>query len=252
MKIISWNVNGIRAAVKKGFLDFLKSEEPDILCIQETKALTTDLPEEVLNPPGYYGIWFSAEKKGYSGVAIFTKIKPIEIFKGFGVEKFDREGRVLQTNFKDFILFNVYFPNGQMNDERLQYKLNFYKEFFTYCDDLRKSGNHLIICGDYNIAHKEIDLANPKQNEKVSGFLPIERKWLDKIIKDGYVDTFRLFNKEPKQYTWWTYRFAARNRNVGWRIDYFFTNKEFVPKIKNASIMPHILGSDHCPVVLNL
>lgn len=252
MRIISWNVNGIRAAVNKGFLEFLKSEAPDLCCIQETKALPTDVPDEVLNPSGYYGIWHSAQKKGYSGVATFTRIKPHFVQEGLGIESFDSEGRVIQTEYDQFVLFNVYFPNGQMSEARLQYKLDFYRVFFDYCDVLRQSGKNIIIAGDYNTAHKEIDLANPKANQDYSGFLPIERAWMDRIIDRGYVDVFRAFHPEPEHYTWWTYRFGARQRNIGWRIDYFFVNEEFLPQIESADILSEIMGSDHCPIRLVL
>jgi exodeoxyribonuclease-3 len=252
LRIISWNVNGIRAAVGKGFLDFLHTEEPDICCIQESKALTSDLPEEVLNPAGYYGIWHSAQRRGYSGVATFTRYKPLSVIEGVGIGRFDAEGRVIQTEYKDFILFNVYFPNGQMSLERLQYKLDFYEAFFDYCDGLRREGKNLIITGDYNTAHKEIDLANPKENANYSGFLPIEREWMDRIIAKGYVDVFRQFNQNPGQYTWWSYRSGARSRNIGWRIDYFFVNQEFLSKVTDCQILPQILGSDHCPISLTL
>lgn len=253
MKLISWNVNGIRACAKKGFLTFLKEESPDILCLQETKALETDLEEGLVQPSGYHTEWFSAEKKGYSGVAIFTKSKPINIVKGFGIEKYDREGRVIQAEYDDFHLFSVYFPNGQKNEERLLYKLDFYKDFFDYCADLRTQGKPLIICGDYNTAHHAIDLARPKENETTSGFMPIEREWMDRITQDGYVDTFRHFNpSKADEYSWWSYRTKARERNIGWRIDYFFVTEAFKPRLKNAFIRQDIEGSDHCPVGIEL
>jgi exodeoxyribonuclease III len=249
MKIISWNVNGIRACARKGFLDYLKTEEPDILCLQETKAHIDDLDESLINPMGYHSVFHSSSiKKGYSGVAVYTKKKPKMVLEGFGIERYDQEGRVIIVEYDEFTLLNIYFPNGQKDDTRLQYKLDFYQDLFDYCNDLKDQGQNLIICGDYNTAHKAIDLANPKQNEKYSGFLPIERDWMDKIESMGYVDTFRHFNKEPDNYSWWSYRVGARKRNVGWRIDYFFVNQEFLPKIKDAFIQPQILGSDHCPV----
>lgn len=240
MRIISWNVNGIRACIKSGSLtDFLKKDDPDIICFQEIKALEGDF--EYFD--GYYTYLNSAERKGYSGVAVFSKIKPNYVKKGQ-----DSEGRVLELGFDDFILFNVYFPNGQKDENRLNYKLNFYSEFFKYVQDLRLAGKNIIICGDYNIAHQEIDLARPKQNENTSGFLRVERDWLDKIVQMNYVDTFRHFHKEPNNYSWWSYRFNARKNNVGWRIDYFFVNKEFLSKVKDAFILPDVLGSDHAPV----
>jgi exodeoxyribonuclease III len=247
IKIISWNVNGIRACVRKGFLEYLKKESPDIICIQETKANRDVLDENILNPSGYYSAWHSAEKKGYSGVAIFTKIKPDNVIEGFGIEKYDREGRVIIAEFSDFILINAYFPNGQQSEERLKYKLDFYADIFVYAQDLVSLGKNVIIAGDYNTAHKEIDLANPKANEKYSGFLPIEREWLDKIVSMGYIDTFRAHNTDPNQYTWWSYRAGARRRNIGWRIDYLFVNSGYIANVKNAFIQADVLGSDHCP-----
>ncbi|MFT5171616.1 MAG: exodeoxyribonuclease-3 [Candidatus Marinamargulisbacteria bacterium] len=252
MKIVSWNVNGIRACSKKGFLSYLQSEEPDILCVQETKAAAEDVDETILNPSGYHSIWHSAEKRGYSGVATFTKIKPNVVLEGFGIEAYDREGRVIVTEFDDYTLLNVYFPNGQRDEARLAYKLSFYEDLFAYCNDLRSQGQNVIVCGDYNTAHMPLDLSNPKANEKRSGFLPIEREWIDRIIADGYVDTFRAFNQEPDQYSWWTYRFGARKRNIGWRIDAVFVNEAFMPAVSDAFIQPEVLGSDHCPVGIEI
>jgi len=252
MKLISWNVNGIRACVKKGFLEYLKTESPDILCLQETKALPSDLEDHVLNPSGYYSAWHSAERKGYSGVSLITKKKPVNVVNGMGIPAFDAEGRVIMGDYEDFVLYGVYFPNGQSGDDRLNYKLDFYDAFFEMTNDQLKQGRNVIICGDYNIAHKEIDLANPKQNENYSGFLPVERAWLDRIETMGYVDTFRQFNQEPDHYSWWTYRANARARNIGWRIDYFWVNQAFLPKVSSAFIQPNISGSDHCPVGITL
>jgi exodeoxyribonuclease III len=248
MRIYSWNVNGLRAVLKKNFLEFIETENPDILCIQETKLQEEQIPKEIHELKGYHKYWNFAEKKGYSGVAIFTKEEPISIEYSIGDEDYDIEGRLLLLEFKKFSLINCYFPNGQMSEERLQYKLNYYNRMFDLMQSIKDSGKNLIICGDVNTAHKEIDLANPKQNEKTSGFLPIERAWLDKIVENDWVDTFREFNQEADQYSWWTYRFGARDRNVGWRIDYFFTNKENIKNIKNAFIKQEIMGSDHCPI----
>ena len=250
LKIISWNVNGIRACARKeAYFEYLNKEEPDILCIQESKANEEDIEEKIKTPSGYYSTWFSAQKKGYSGVGILTKHKPNNIIKGIGIEKYDQEGRVIQMDFDTFTLFNVYFPNGQKDVERLQYKLDFYKDFFNHCEDLKNQGRKIIICGDYNTAHHPIDLARPKENEKTSGFLKIEREELDRIINDyQYIDTFREFNKEPNQYSWWSFRTAARKRNIGWRIDYFFAHTSLKNNIKDAFIQQKILGSDHCPV----
>jgi exodeoxyribonuclease-3 len=252
-KIVSWNVNGIRAIKKKGFFEYLEQENPDVLCVQETKASIEQLEDDLINPLGYYSsIYHSCSiKKGYSGTAIFFKEKPINKFTGFGIEKFDNEGRVSSIEYKDFILFNVYFPNSAM-DGRLEYKLEFYEHFFAFCNQLKEKGKNLIICGDYNTAHKEIDLARPKDNLKSSGFLPIERKWIDKIIEYGYIDTFRYFNKEPGFYTWWSMQTRARERNIGWRIDYHFVTNSLINKVKSSYMRPEIIGSDHCPIVLEL
>lgn len=252
-RVISWNVNGIRACAKKGFLDYLKSDDPDMICLQETKALESDLEECLRQPPGYYSAFHSAQRKGYSGTAIFTKHKPLEVLHGFGNPKYDCEGRVLMAEYDEFILFSVYFPNGQQGEERLCYKLEFYQDFFDYCQDLRAQGKSLVISGDYNTAHTEIDLANPKENQNTSGFMPIERAWLDKIVDEyGYIDTFREFHKQPDQYSWWSYRTQARTRNVGWRIDYFFITPDLRDNLTDAFIHQDVLGSDHCPVGITL
>ena len=252
MRIICWNVNGIRAADRKGLFDWFKQEKPDILCLQEIKALPEQFPPHLRNTPGYYLNISTAERKGYSGVATYSKIKPLQIKTGFGIEKFDKEGRILIIEYPDFYLFNIYFPNGKKNQERLDYKLDFYDTFLSYADNLKAEGKNIVVCGDFNTAHKEIDLARPKENSKVSGFLPIERAWIDTFIDHGYLDTFRLFNKEPQQYSWWDFKTRARDRNVGWRIDYFFVNKEFKSKITKGFIMQDVMGSDHCPVGIEL
>jgi exodeoxyribonuclease-3 len=252
-KIVSWNVNGIRAIKRKGFLDYLEKENPDILCVQETKATKEQLEDDLIKPLGYYSsIYHSCVvKKGYSGTATFFKEQPINKFTGFGVEKFDNEGRVCAIEYKEFILFNVYFPNSGMPG-RLEYKLDFYKHFFDFCNKLKQEGKNIIVCGDYNTAHKDIDLARPKENLNSPGFLPIEREWIDKIIEYGYVDTFRYFNKNPGFYTWWSMQTRARERNIGWRIDYHFVSISMINKVKSSYIEMEIMGSDHCPVVLEL
>jgi len=252
MKILSWNVNGIRAADRKGLFEWFKKEKIDILCLQEIKAMPEQIPPHLRNTPGYHIFFNPAERKGYSGVATFTREKPISVKTGFGIEKFDIEGRTLITEFPSFTLFNIYFPNGKKNDERLNYKLDFYDTFLSYADNLKAEGKNIVVCGDFNTAHKEIDLAHPKENEKISGFLPVERAWVDTFIDHGYVDIFREFNKEPNQYSWWSMRTRARERNIGWRIDYFFANKEFMPHIKKAFIMQDVIGSDHCPIGIEI
>ena len=252
IRILSWNVNGIRAAHRKGFLDWLKKEQPDILCIQETKAHPEQLPDELLNVEGYRSYFSSAVKKGYSGVAIYTKIEPKSVKKGFGIEKFDSEGRILIAEYPEFILFNIYYPNGKAREERLNYKMEFYDAFLKYVDKLKKKGKNIIVCGDVNTAHKEIDIARPKENEKISGFLPKEREWIDKFLSHGYLDTFRMFNQKPDNYTWWDLMTRARDRNVGWRIDYFYISESLKKKIKDAFIMPDVMGSDHCPIGIEI
>ncbi len=247
-RILSWNVNGLRAVEKKGFFTWFQKEQPDILCLQEIKATPEQLPPHIRNAAGYHTFFNPAERKGYSGVALFSKQKPISLQQGFGIKKFDAEGRILIAEYSSFFLFNIYFPNGKKNQERLNYKLEFYNTFMAYADTLKEQGKHIVVCGDVNTAHKEIDLARPKENEKISGFLPVERAWIDTFLSHGYIDTFRHFNKEPNQYTWWDMKTAARERNIGWRIDYFFINKELVPHLKNAFIMQHVYGSDHCPI----
>ena len=252
MRIISWNVNGIRAAHKKGFLEWLDQESPDIMCVQETKASVDQLPDALKETPGYTSYFVSAEKKGYSGVAVFTKAKPEQVTSSFPAESFSKEGRVLAVDYGEFVLLNVYFPNGKSSAERLQYKMDFYDDFLDYADGIKNSGKHVVICGDVNTAHKEIDLARPKANEDTSGFLPIERAWIDKLLEHGYVDTLRLFNQEPDQYTYWDMITRARDRNVGWRIDYFFVNEDFVPRLKTGFILADVMGSDHCPIGIEI
>ncbi|WP_434303120.1 exodeoxyribonuclease III [Clostridium botulinum] len=252
MRIYSWNVNGLRAVAKKNFLEWIGEENPDILCIQETKLQENQLEDNIKNIGGYYSYFSFAHKKGYSGVATYTKEEPISVKHGIGIERFDSEGRILITEFKEFILLNIYFPNGQRDEERLQYKLDFYKALFNYCDELVEEGKKLVICGDYNTAHNEIDLKNPKANEKASGFLRIERDWLDKIIERGYIDTFRNMNPDKIKYSWWSYRFKARERNAGWRIDYHFVSNNLLDRVENTEILNEVYGSDHCPVMLEL
>lgn len=252
MRIISWNVNGIRASQKKGLLEWLQKEKPDILCVQETKAQPDQLDTLLRNPAGYQAYFHSAERKGYSGVATFSKRAPLSVQYGLGNPRFDCEGRVIQTEFPEFVLLNIYFPNGGRSEERLRFKLDFYDATLLHIQKIKKAGKKLIIAGDYNTAHKPIDLARPQENETVSGFLPVERAWLDKWIQDGQVDVFRTFCDRPEQYTWWDMKTRARERNVGWRIDYHFITPDLLPHITKASIHPEVMGSDHCPVSLEL
>lgn len=252
LRIVSWNVNGLRAIHRKGFLKWMAEDNPDILCLQETKVAYDDLPKSLKRINGYYPYFCEAEKKGYSGVAIYSKIKPKKVEYGMGIPKFDREGRILSADYDKFVLMNIYFPNGKMSAERLEYKLEFYDALLDHANKLKDEGRNVVICGDLNTAHKEIDIARPKANEKTSGFLPVERAWIDKFLNEGYLDTLRMFNREPGQYTWWSYRTKARERNVGWRLDYFFINEEFKHNISSAGILKDVMGSDHCPVDIKI
>jgi len=253
MRIISWNVNGIRAIEKKGFLQWLKKEAPDILCLQETKASPDQLTPALLKPQGYETHWsWSKEKKGYSGVAVFCKVKPKKVTDGLGFKKFDIEGRTLILDYGKFILFNIYYPNGGEGNKRVPFKMEFYDSFLKAADKLKKQGKKLIVGGDFNTAHTEIDLARPKANEENTGFLPEERAWLDKFVSHGYTDTFRRFEKGPHHYTYWDYKTAARERNVGWRIDYFFVTENLIPNLQSAFILSKVTGSDHCPLGIEI
>ena len=253
MKLISWNVNGLRAALRNGFLDALQTMAPDILCLQEIKLQQEQIPEEIKTLANYKSYWHFAQKKGYSGVATLTRTEPAEVRLGLGIDKFDSEGRVLITEFEPFVLFNIYFPNGQRDHGRVEYKLEFYAELLEIVNALRDQGRRVIITGDFNTAHKEIDLKNPKSNQNTSGFLPEEREWIDRYLQNGWIDTFRHFYPDlPEQYTWWSYRFNARKRNIGWRIDYFMISENLLPYLKDAFILPEIRGSDHCPVGMEL
>ncbi len=252
MKLVSWNVNGIRAIWKKGMQDFVASEQPDILCLQETKIQEEQLTADMRELGGYRSYWKMAERKGYSGVATFTRPEPIAVTTTFESACLNSEGRIVQTEYADFHVLNVYFPNSGMGPERLAHKLRFYDDFLDLTEQLRRAGKGVIVCGDVNTAHTEIDLARPKENEKSAGFLPEERLWVTKFLGHGYHDTFRIFVSEPGHYTWWDMRVAARARNVGWRIDYFFVSEELRSRVKSAAILPHVLGSDHCPITLEL
>ena len=252
MRLISWNVNGIRAAAKSGLLDVLRGTGADALCLQETRAQPDQVVSSLREPEGYSTFWAFAERRGYSGVALFSRVLPMEVTSGLGIPRFDAEGRVLIARYPRFLLFNVYFPNGKMNDERLQYKLEFYEEFLSRLVDLRRRGEKIVVCGDYNTAHKEIDLAHPKNNVKVSGFLPEERAWMDRLTGQGFIDTFRMFHSDGGHYTWWDMRTRARERNIGWRLDYFFVSDNLAGAVRDAAILPEVGGSDHCPVSLTL
>jgi exodeoxyribonuclease-3 len=252
VRILSWNVNGLRAVLRKGFLDWLRRESPDALCLQETKTQPDQLPEDVLEPEGYHAYWSWGDRRGYSGVGLYTRQEPVKVETSFGVERLDAEGRVIMARYPGFTLFSTYFPNGKSGQDRLDYKLAFYDDFLKFADGLTKQGHKLVVCGDFNTAHHEIDLARPKENAKMSGFLPIERAWMDRFEEHGFVDTFRHFNKEPGHYSWWDLKTRARERNVGWRIDYFYVSSDLLPAVRRAFILPDVTGSDHCPVGIEL
>ncbi len=253
MKIITWNVNGIRACAKKGFLDFFEKENPDILCIQETKAHPGQLEHELLNPFDRKAYWSSAFKKGYSGTVTYVRDEPVNVAHGIGIRKFDSEGRFVVTDHGDFILFNVYFPNGAAREERHLFKQEFLKKFTKHLKKLIDSGREVIVVGDYNVAHLEYDVHDPVRLSKSSGFLPEEREWFDNFLSSGFYDAFREFHPNKKEeYSWWSYRENARKNNRGWRIDYICVTKGLVKRLKSAAIMQDQMGSDHCPVVIEL
>ncbi|HSU28890.1 MAG TPA: exodeoxyribonuclease III [Chitinophagaceae bacterium] len=253
MRIISYNVNGIRAAINKGFIEWLKTDPADVICLQETKAVKENVDHTLFHALGYEDHWYSAQKKGYSGVAILTKIKPDKVYYGTGHKVSDDEGRVLQMDFGDTRLINAYFPSGTSGDERQTYKYQWLDEFFIYLEKLKKKSQRIILCGDYNIAHKEIDIHDPKGNKKSSGFLPEERAWMDKFLTKGWIDTFRNYHPEPHRYSWWSQRFpSVRLQNKGWRIDYINVTEPLKKNLLSAEIYPDIKHSDHCPVFLNI
>ncbi len=248
MKILSYNVNGIRAALKKGFMDWLQAADPDVLCIQETKAHPEQLDLQLFEDAGYHHhYWFSAQKKGYSGVAVLSKREPKNVAYGTSIESMDLEGRNLRLDFEELSVMSLYLPSGT-NDARLDFKLNYMAEFQEYVNDLKKEIPNLLICGDYNICHEAIDIHNPVQNKNTSGFLPVEREWIGNFIDSGFIDTFRHFNKEPHNYSWWSYRANARNNNKGWRIDYCMATEPLESNLKRAFILPEARHSDHCPI----
>lgn len=254
MKIISYNVNGVRSAMNKNWLAWLQATNPDIICLQEIKVLPEQIELELklIEDMGYHHYWYPAQKKGYSGVAILSKKKPNEVTYGCGHELFDAEGRVIRADFDDFSIISAYFPSGSSGEERQGVKFEFLEYFQEYIRQLRWKYPELIISGDYNICHRPIDIHNPKSNANSSGFLPEEREWMENFIQSGFVDTFRYFNPEPHNYTWWSFRAGARQKNLGWRIDYHLVSKELEPRLKRAAILSEAKHSDHCPVLLEL
>ena len=262
LNIVSWNVNGIRAVQKRGFLEWVRETQPDVLAIQETKVNDDTLPGELRDIAGYESYFsFASTRRGYSGVALYSKASnvskpsnpaPRSVERTFGSPEFDDEGRHLIADFGEFILVNVYFPNGRSSPERLDYKMRYYEAFLEFAREAVADGKNLAICGDFNTAHREIDLARPRENAKTSGFLPEERAWIDSLIDAGFIDTFRMFNASADQYSWWSQRSGARSRNVGWRLDYFFVNEGFRHRVTAAPIHSSVMGSDHCPVAIQL
>tara|TARA_B100001250_G_C19782386_1_gene782454 strand:- start:560 stop:1321 length:762 start_codon:yes stop_codon:yes gene_type:complete len=251
LKIISYNVNGIRAAINKGFIDWLQETNVDVICIQEIKANKEQVQTNLLEKIGYHNFWFSAQKKGYSGVAIFSRIKPKKVIYGTKINHIDFEGRVIQADYDNFSVISLYLPSGT-NIDRLEYKFKFMKDFQRYIDDLKTKYPKLVICGDYNICHKEIDIHDPVRNKNVSGFLPEERRWLDKFINSGFIDSFRHLNLKPHNYSWWSYRANSRANNKGWRIDYALVTESLKKNIKNSFILNSVKHSDHCPIGIEL
>ncbi len=253
MKIITYNVNGIRAALSKNWLDWLKATQADVVCLQEIKASPDQLVDlHLLEELGYQHYWYPAEKKGYSGTAIFTKITPTHVEYGCGLPNYDREGRVIRADFEHCSVLSTYFPSGSSGDDRQAFKYQFLSDFQLYINDLKNTLPNLVICGDYNICHKPIDIHNPKSNANSSGFLPEEREWMENFIQSGFVDSLRHFNEEPHHYTWWSYRAGARSKNLGWRIDYTLVSESLKLNLKRAAILPDAKHSDHCPVLVEL
>lgn len=251
-KIITYNVNGIRAAMSKGLINWMQEEKPDILCVQEIKANPDQVGVFEFEEMGYHHYWYPAQKKGYSGVAIFSKAKPDHVEFGCGIKEYDNEGRFIRADYSDISVVSVYHPSGSSGDERQDFKMKWLSDFHNYVNELRKTRKKLILCGDYNICHKAIDIHNPISNAKTSGFLPEEREWFDKFIDSGYTDTFRHFNKEPHQYSWWSYRAGARGKNLGWRIDYNIVTENLNSNLKSSEILSNVHHSDHCPVSLTI
>ena len=252
IKLRSWNVNGLRACGRAGFGKWFESEAADVICLQEIKVNADQLTPDLLNPAKYHSFWHSAEKPGYSGTAIFAKKEPLAVRYGIGRKDIDREGRVIAAEFGNFIVINSYFPNSQRDHARLDYKLAFCDAFLKFCEKERKTGKTILICGDLNIAHNEIDLKNPKTNTKNAGFLPQERAWMTRFLNKGYVDSFRHFTPDPDHYTWWSYRPGVRERNIGWRLDYFLSDADSKSRLKATKHQTTVMGSDHCPVSLEI
>lgn len=253
MKIITYNVNGLRAALSKGFAAWLAEEQPDVLCLQETKAQPDQIPTLEFEALGYRSYFFSAKRKGYSGVAILTRLQPDHVEYGMGIPVYDDEGRFIRADFGDLSIVSVYHPSGTMGDERQAFKMQWLSDFEHYVHDLRETRPYLILCGDYNICHRPIDIHDPVRNANNSGFLPEEREWIDHFIRSGFIDTFRYFHQEqPDQYTWWSYRFNARANNKGWRIDYCMATENLAPRLRDARILPDVKHSDHCPCLLEI
>ncbi len=252
MKLISYNVNGIRSAINKGFVEWLKDENPDIIGLQEIKAQEKDIDVTIFKDLGYESYWYPAVKRGYSGVAIFSKVKPKSVKYGIGLNHYDDEGRIIQADFQDFSFISSYFPSGTTGDIRQDFKYGFLDDVFGYMQDLRRDNPTLIFSGDYNICHRPIDIHNPISNRNSSGFLPEERAWMDRFTESGFIDTFRYFNPNPHHYTWWSFRANSRSKNLGWRIDYHMATRELQDRLKSAAILPNVKHSDHCPIVLEI
>jgi exodeoxyribonuclease-3 len=252
MKIVTYNVNGIRAAMSKGLIDWISQVSPDVLCVQEIKANPDQVGVFEFEELGYHHYWYPAQKKGYSGVAIFTKQKPKHIEYGCGIKEYDDEGRILRIDFEEFSVMSVYHPSGSSGDLRQAFKMEWLEAFLNYINQLKATYPNLVICGDFNICHKAIDIHNPKSNANTSGFLPEEREWMEQFINSGFVDSFRYFNQEPHQYSWWSYRAGSRAKNLGWRIDYNFVTDNLKNRISRSVILPSAIHSDHCPVLLEM
>jgi exodeoxyribonuclease-3 len=252
MKIISYNVNGIRAAMGKGLINWIRQTDPDVLCLQEIKASPDQVGVFEFEEMGYKHYWYPAQKKGYSGVAIFSKTEPKKVEYGCGIKEYDDEGRVLRADFDDVSVMSVYHPSGSSGDERQEFKMKWLSDFQQYVNDLKKSKSNLVLSGDFNICHRAIDIHNPVSNANTSGFLPEEREWMEQFLQTGFIDTFRYFNQQPHQYSWWSYRASARSKNLGWRIDYNMASSQLEKRLKSAAILPDAMHSDHCPVVLEI